>query len=301
MTRIAKLLILALITFIVGAIVFVVGFFIAGGKIDNLRHIEARYFQYLETENSKLHTVSISYEIADIEVVLSDEADTISVTYPSLFNKKGKEGSKITISDDNGHLIIREKTNWLYTSFTVFGNPEAKLTLVIPAEKGYALSLKTDNGDVSFQGEIGRFKSVAIETDNGDINMKNTAIFCQENVNFETDNGSVSLGRVTANKIQGETDNGHIKVYGNIVGKQVTFSSDNGAIKTFDNYYIDSEKVTFETDNGDIKTLLLGEKNLYNVAVRQDNGSSNITAQTGGSRTLNIETDNGDIRIYFTH
>ena len=70
---------------------------------------------------------------------------------------------------------------------TIFGTPDTKLTLTIPAERGYSLLIKTDNGDIKFQGEVGRFKGLSIETENGDINVKNTAIFCEENFSFEND------------------------------------------------------------------------------------------------------------------
>ncbi len=309
---------------LIGGALFGVGILAEKGNWKRLSHLTAKAHTYTETVDSvnEINRISISYKAsATVSVHFSATADKVSVSYESLHTKSGKPVGTVTLSDTDGHLKIQETHNWkaAIRSISTFNfSTKIKVDVTLPAARTYDLSIHTDTGDVTFDGEDCRLTSLRIlgdtadislqndivclgnsmiETDTGDIKLNNIET---ERLDLETDTGDIKLGNVTAKDLFAEIDTGDCKIVGKITAESVSISTDTGDVITDDIGIVDAAVLRLEADTGDIKLNLAGKLNDYNIAIEIDTGKTNVSKQQmGGSRNLNVETDTGDVYVYF--
>ena len=318
MKRIWKILcVVSLILLLSGGAIFGVGILVAKGDIKSLSHLKSVQETYTETANNEITSVAVDYNDADVKVIFSETAEKVTLSYPRLLTKKNQPASEIYLSDTNGKLQIRERIlwrkTWLNWNFT-----DMELVLTLPAARSYALSIETDNGDINLTGASSNLTSLRLSTDNGDIETKGVNIVCSGNIDVESDNGDIELGKFSAVNVTAEIDNGDIELSGGNASGKIELSSDNGEIEIKGalvantisvetdnggvyamNGILDAQRVAIETDNGNVKIRLIGEQSDYSIYVRTDNGKSNVRSQAGGDRNLSLDSDNGDIFVSF--
>ena len=304
MKKFVKLLFLFSGLFIfVGAVLFGIGFWGADGKLKNLSHLTTETYAYTEKADTEIDRVTISYETyTRIHVQLSESATQISVSYERLLTKSGKSAGTVTLTDDNGHLQLKETRTWKEkfralgwsTSFT-----ELNVNVVLPANRTYDLAIDTDTGDVILEGDTYNVSSLTIVGDTSDIYLGNTNIVCDGNVRLATDTGDITVGNLTANRVSIETDTGDIEFFGKISANAISIETDTGDVKTKGIALLDSEIIRLETDTGDVGVKLAGTKLDYTISVDVDTGDTNVHNQLGGERKLTISVDTGDIYVVF--
>lgn len=290
------LLIIGVCLVLLGGSVFFVGFAIGGGKWGTLGSTQVEQKRFTETAENVLSSVKIDYENADVQIVFDENAQSVVIDYPQLQNKKGKSVSKVTVTETAGSVAISEKIDQ-WGLFGIWNFTSPKLTVTLPAAREFAVTVDTDNGDVSVKGD-GKATSMYLETDNGDIHAKNAKVVCQGKLQMETDKGDVHLfGYATASEISVSTDNGDVEMEtGTLEAKEIRMEVDNGDI---DVAVLKADKISLEADNGDVEATIFGKQADYTVTVELDLGESNIRNSVGGTKTLYVSVDLGDIEIDF--
>ncbi len=313
----SKLLTFGLIFILLGGIVFLVGFAASGWNLKKLSGITVTDTVYTEGAGKNFDKLNIDFNNSDVKIVFDENADAISVTYPTKTSRNGKKLTSVSIVETESTLTLREKTHWIKNLF-LWDFSDEKMTVTIPAGRGISLSVDTDNGDIKTEGK-GILKDTMLSTDNGDVNTTGAEITSSGRLSFDTDNGDVKIGKfdtvslsadsdngditlsdgAASDKIELSTDNGDVKIKGRIAASHFTVETDNGDVETESGGLIDAERTNIETDNGDIEIKLTGSKSDYTVSIKKEHGDSNITSQTGGSKYLSIDSDLGDIEVYF--
>ena len=315
----SRLLAFGLIFILLGGIVFLVGFAASGWNLEKLSGITVTDTVYTESEGKNLSKLNINFNNSDVKIIFDENADAISVTYPVKTSRNGKNLTSVSIVETETTLTLREKTHWLKNLF-LWDFSDERMTVVLPAERGISLSVDTDNGDIKAEGK-GTLKDMTLSTDNGDVDTTPSEITSSGKLSFDTDNGDIRIGKfdtvslsadsdngditltggAASDKIELSTDNGDVKIKGRIAASLFTIETDNGDVETDNGGLIDAERTNIETDNGDIEIKLTGSKSDYTVSLKKDHGDSNITSQTGGSKYLSIDSDLGDIEVYFVN
>lgn len=291
---------------------------------------------YSESTQNLIDSVAIDFSNASVNVYCNNSVESLIVEYPQAQTFRGKDTSKITVSDENGKLSIHERQIWFYNLCSLV-NKSPKINVYLPMNKAYTLALIVDNGTINLHGDFHNVKKIFLETDNGEINTKDAQISCETEIRVDTDNGKIQLGSIsahtlsvstdngeieltsgnvqsvvsleanngqivvtgtlTANECHVETDNGRIVVTGRLTANECYVETDNGDIQI--SGCVDSQKITLDVNVGQIVANLAGAQADYSISVENDVGNSNVSSQTGTSRTLNVCADVGDIRITF--
>lgn len=290
-------LIVGLCLLLLGGIIFVIGLGASGWDIKALGNTQVQMLQYTETE--ELNTIVIDYENADIKLNADKNAEKIVIDYPQFQNKKGKNLSTLTVTETDGAIKISEKMkSWGFGTWD-FTSP--CVTVTLPASRSVAVTLLTNNGDISVNGNL-QLTSLTAETDNGDVSAKGATISCSGDIRVESDNGDLTLGACAAQNVYLETDNGDIRIGGAVTAESVYAETDNGDISG--DGVIDGNALVFDTDVGDVTLTIAGKQSDYAITVENDVGSSNVQTNLGiietATRSLKVKSDVGDIHIAFT-
>lgn len=312
-----KVLLIGLLALIVGALIFVIFFAVSGWNFKNLSSVVVQNEIYTENSENKISTVNIDYDNADVEIVFSD-VDTLTVSYPKTFTRSGKPASEIHLSDSDGELSITSESIW-HRNIGI-NWVEEKVYITVPTQRACDLNIKTDNGDILVcGGEGSTVVSAFFDTDNGDIDTERATLVSEGELYFTTSNGEIDAGKLYANKLTMETDNGDISLRGGEITGEVYIGTDNGDVElegdlkamslkvetdngeiSLTNGTISADKIILNSDNGDIEAKILGRKSDYSISVNVSLGDSNIANTSGGTKTLEVGCDIGDIEIYFT-
>lgn len=312
MSKIGKILLTGFILLLCGGIIFVICLAVSGWDIRFLSNVTAQEIEYTEPPESQLTNITIDYENTDI-LVYTQDAPTVRIVYPQSFYKNGEKATEVTITETENTLKITEKSinGWQFWNFTA---PKTKLYL--PADRTYTLTLSTNNGNVTLDGTAYSVNAISLTTDNGNIHTKK-AITAQGKVNAETNNGNITLQEVSAQNITAETDNGNVCLYTGVATEQIRLETNNGNVTitksgtantvhlSSDNGNIEvdgvtAESITFETDVGNVEGTVIGKKSDFTITVEHNLGETDLYPQTGGAKTLHVETDIGNIEIRFT-
>jgi len=315
----SKLLVFGLIFILLGGIVFLVGLAASGWSLEKLSGITVTDTAYTESEAKTVNRLNIDFDNTDVKIIFDESADAISVTYPTKTSRNGKKLTSVSIVETESTLTLKEKNHWRINLF-LWDFSDEKLTVILPADRGISLYIDTDNGDIRSEGK-GALANMVLSVDNGDIDTTQSDITTSGKLSFDTDNGDVKIGKfdtvslsadsdngditlgdgAASDKIELSTDNGDIKFKGRIASPHLTIETDNGDVETEGGGLADAERINIETDNGDIEIKLSGSKSDYTVSIKNDLGDSNITSQQGGSKSLSIDSDLGDIEVYFVN
>lgn len=272
---------------------------------------------YQESEENVIEELRIDYSNVTISVYSDDSVSALSVTYPQTQTVNGKNTSRITVSDHEGVLDIKEYPIWIYNlGWGRWKTPE--IVVHLPIDRTYSLDLAIDNGSITLIGDMYNVKKLTLSTANGNIDTRNAQISCETTINVEVNNGKIQLGSLSAQSLNAstdngeisvtdgtvsevaylETDNGKISINGHFIAEQLIATTDNGEINA-SNGLIDVQIIKLEVDNGRIVANLSGKKSDYTFEVENSIGTTNITTQAGGTRFLSVEVDIGDITILF--
>ena len=301
---------------LLGGILFFLGFAISGFNIHALSNVRFAQKHYEERAEQEITSLTLDFDVSDFQIVFDENATGVQIDYPQKQNRRGKNLSVILLTETENSLTVKEtKEKFILSPFN-FSSP--KTTVRLPASRAYDLTIKTDTGDISLQ-EDGNFSSLALETDTGDITVLGATA---QTVRFETDTGDISLIDTQArdlaidldtgdlrlenvtveNKLLTETDTGDVTLAKTVKALEISIETDTGDIKAR-GALVDATTVHLSTDTGDVTATLAGEYAHYAVSVKTHTGDSNIATNLEftehTTRSLKIETDTGDIKIYF--
>lgn len=316
MKKIVKLLlIIGLSLTLLGGCLFLVGFGLTGFDIFALQNAQFEEKEYIENTENPVTSIALDFDTTDIKVLFDENAERVVINYPQRKNLNGKDlGNVLVVESENGVKITEQRK---ITVPVLFNFPSPVATLTLPAGRAYDLSITTDTGDLSFFGNA-TCSSLLLETDTGDVNTSNSTILCKGKGKIETDTGDVKLGAFDAQELSVTTDTGDVRftsgkansitvtrttgdfsLLGSLTASSLHVRSTTGDVEA-KNGVIDASTITFIASTGDVQATLAGKQSDYQTVVQTDTGKSNVTSSSVGARTLNVETDTGDIHISFT-
>ena len=295
-----------------GGLFFLIGCGINGFDWQKLSGTKTE--QKLYTATREIETIKIDYDCTDILVIYDDQVERVTIEYPQLQTKKGKNATTVTLAETENTVTISEKRNRVPFALWDFSSP--KMTITVPSSTVCQLKLSVDTGDIRFDGE-GTFGGLRMETDTGDVVFTGKTV-CTGDAYFFTDTGNVTLKNFTANNLTietdtgdailsdctvngtllAETDTGDIKMDGSISVNRLRMDLDTGDLKA-KGAVVYADNIEIEVDTGDVKMTLSGKQSDYNIIVNVDTGKQNIANNYGGDKTLKIEADTGDVYVYF--
>ena len=336
---IRKILIVGLCLTLFGCILFVVGCGGNGFDFSKLSSVQIKQMEYVEAEGKALTNLSLNFNSTNFKVILDENAERISISYPQRQNKKGKDISHIEITEnETGIQIVEDRQKHFY--LFDFTNPSVTLTL--PKARVYALSLSASTGDINLSDE-GSFSTLQLTVSTGSIAVSNvtatdvsltastgdirlTDTTATGNVTVQVSTGDISLTKITAATLSATASTGDVKIdsltienamkvetstgshtfLGSIKTNSLTLIADTGKIKARE-ALIDATTISITADTGDVAMQLVGNKNDYATTVETDTGSKNISSNLENvldglispTRTLKVKTDTGDIKVYF--
>jgi DUF4097 and DUF4098 domain-containing protein YvlB len=288
---------IGLLLTLLGGVIFLVGFAMSGFDIHKMGNIQIEEKQYSESAENPITSISLDFNLADFEILFDDDAESIFIEYPQRQTKKGKNLSKITLTETENSVTITETNNKFFLSAFNFVSPVVRVTL--PASRTYDLSVESNTGDITILGN-GTLSSLFLETSTGDTSTKRANLTCLGECEIETNTGDVYLGNFEADNLSISTDTGDIELFGRLKANLLDIEVDTGDIEA-DDGVIDAVHIVLSADTGDIEATLLGNPSDYAIAADTDTGDSNISSSLGSSPTrwLEVETDTGDIDITF--
>lgn len=305
---------------LIGAIVFFVGFAAGGFRWAALSNTKTELLTFEEGTNDELSSVHIDYEHAAVHVCFDDTAERVTVAYPQLQSKKGKNLSNLTLTNENGALKITERVHKWRATWWDFTSP--RVTITLPSARAYDIVVTTESGDVVVEGK-GNARTLLLSTDNGKVTTESAELTCSGSLTAKAENGNLRLGKIVCERLDArtdngdifaanaldvsetaafETDNGKVRFSSTVHAKSVSVRTDNGSITTTDEGAIDATTLLFSADNGNVRLTLAATEKDYAVNVKTENGKSNIQTSIGNltaTRTLQIETDNGNVQVHF--
>ncbi len=242
----------------------------------NKKHFEAA---------SDVEIVSIESNVSDV-VIKKSKDNFCRVDYAESKN------IKVEVSVDNGTLRIKEKDKRKWYDFIgsfVFYTGERKMTVYLPEDVYYAITVKSDTGDIGVYS-IPVDGNIKLTTDTGDVTIFN--LTC-EDVVVDVDTGDVDIDTVRCNNIKTRTDTGDIVLTDMIAKGDLNIDTDTGDVIFKD---IDAATIVARTDTGDIEGTILSDKVFV---AKADTGDVKVPETlTGGA--CKLTTDTGDITIKYT-
>lgn len=331
----SRLLTFGIIFALIGGIVFAIGFAMSGFNYEKLSSLSVVDNTYTESADSPIDSIEFFFNTSDINLIFDENATEISIVYQTLERKNKTSFTTITQSIESGKLIFKEAYAGKINIFPI--QPSTKTTVTIPAAREISFFADVDTSDLTIAGNA-TFKSFRFNSDTGDINAKGATIKSLTSFSIETDTGDTRLGKIdatslsietdtgdvsiregiildktiidtdtgdvtivgslTSERTEIETDTGYITFKGEVKTTSLTIKSSTGDIET-ENAKIDAVNIEIDASTTDVEITLAGHKNDYTVIIKQTTGDSNISAQTGGTRTLNITLSTGDIEVDF--
>jgi len=287
------------------------GFAAAGFDVKNMTTGGKFKDSTWESGSQTVENLSVKTNNEDVTILPSEE-EGVRIVYSE--NRR----FQYTVGLENGTLRIAPKRlPWYKEVFSIITDIP-KITVYVG---GMYLTnafdrvfVETNNGDIRALCELAA-KTVELETDNGDITLeKLTADSLSVEVDngdvtlkngsvtnrasFSTDNGAVILKNANFGALGVETDNGRVTAEKVTVSAAANFESDNGDIRLNE---FGAQKLSVELDNGDLTASLMGARADYTVKIKTYNGDKNVENGGSGARELTVVTDNGDVRITFAN
>ncbi len=293
MKKIRTTLIIGIILLLIGAIVFTVCLANSGWNFTFLSNVTAKEIEYTEAPESHVTNITIDYENTDI-LVYTQDTPTVRIVYPQSYYKNGEKATNVTVTETENTLKITEKSinGWQFWNFTA---PQTKLYL--PADRTYTLTLSTDNGSITLNGQTYNVKGLDLETNNGNITV-NSEVHSQTKITAETDNGNVKVKQADAvDRICLQSNNGGITVENGVKPATLYIETNNGELSIM---RADGQNITLEANVGNITSTIVGKQADFTIDADTDVGTTNLHSQTLGAKKLTVKTDVGNIKVNFT-
>ena len=310
-----KLPLIGVATLLVGALLFLIGFSIAGFDIRALGNIQIVEKSYEENTDNPITNLSLDMDTTDIKLVFDDSLTGVKMQYPQKQNKRGKNINTVTVAETENTLTVKETENF---TPSIFNFTSATLTLRLPTVRTYDLTIKTATGDIVIpQGD---FNSLSLKATTGDITLSNAKA---NDLNINVTTGDVRMQSVSVNgEALIETTTGDITLSNAIIAENLSITVTTGDVKISETLtaktlsvqtttgdlkgktaFIDAEKINISTTTGEVTAKLIGAYTDYSVSVKTRTGDSNIGTNLdytqNAPRSLTVKTTTGDIKIYF--
>jgi DUF4097 and DUF4098 domain-containing protein YvlB len=241
-------------------------------------------------------SVQIDYDHAHFSVRFDDNAEQLTISYPTLYNHRDEAVSVISLEETETSITIAEDDGGIAdTAFKIGEYELPKLTLVLPADRAYDLSLSTAYGDIELQGKA-TLQSLSVSVKTGEIRAER-ATLTSERIAFTTDTGGIRMGETTADAVSLTTKNGSIVMEKTVKATTLTATTNRGEIKT--NRGVTADTVAFTTNIGAINALLIGVPEDYSVDIFSGTLTGHTSSENEGGAKVTLKAMVGAIRVNY--
>ncbi|WP_211749233.1 DUF4097 family beta strand repeat-containing protein [Paenibacillus sp. Marseille-Q4541] len=220
----------------------------------------------------KVSNLSLTTRGRTIELVESTDHQ-IHINY----FENDKESYDINISD-NKELTMEAVNNKNWKDYIGLDTEKEHRNVKIAVPSGIAsgITMKTSKGDIVIS-EVDIAGSIDVATSDGKIEMTNVAV--DKILKLETKNDDMILSEVnTKGSVDASISNGNIQV---------------------ENVAVD-DTLKLKSKNGDITGTVQGSYDDFSISSNASKGKSNLPeSKGGGTKTLDVSTNNGDINLEF--
>ena len=300
-----------------GALIFAISFAISGFNLQFLSNVKTVTRRFDETADNPIQSIAIDFDNAEIEVRMQDDIDNLTIEYPQAQNKKGENISEIKVEETNGKISIVESYK-THINLLAWNFKSPTLVVYLPQERVYALDLQTTTGAIRLGNGNLNVSKITLKATTGMISTKDCTVSSTSEAHFETTTGIVSVGKLSAQtvvlktttglltahkaitaetSVSLTTTTGSIETSGTITADTVTAKATTGDLKITGKIYANA--ITLATTTGDLNARIDGKKADYSILVSHSTGDSNVSEQTGGTKTLNVSCSTGDIYVTF--
>ena len=240
--------------------------------------------------------VQIDYDHANFKVRFDKNAEQITISYPTLYNHRNEAVSVVTLEETETTLTLTEDDGGIADAAFKIGEYELpQLTLILPADRVYDLSLATAYGTVELQGAA-ELSSLSVAVKTGEIHTA-AATLTSERVSLTTDTGGICVGAITANEIALTTEIGAIVMEKKVSAVSLTATTNYGEIKV--NRGAQADTVTFTTRIGGINALFIGAPENYSVEIFSGTLTGENSSETDTGAQVTLKSMVGAIRVEY--
>lgn len=247
---------------------------------------------------SKLSNVKYTKKAAEFHdihnIIIDDENNSVKIL------RADTDSVQVSYHDsDKAHYVITESGGTLYikketTSF--FFN---FFTLDFSDHTLTLTVPESSIGEISVHTQNGSVTLEGVNAERADVTSSNGGIYISGGnigvIDTDTSNGPVKLWDMESRKITADTSNAKI-VITSVNVPELDASTSNGGIEA---YSVRSKKCILETSNGSVDVLMIGDPSEFRISHRTSNGSVDAPPSGSGPRELFVGTSNGNIRIKF--
>ena len=317
MKRMKIVLWIGVVFLFLGAIIFTAAFAVSDFRFDFLSNVQTVTKRFEENADNPIQSIAIDFENAEIEVRTQDDIDTLTIEYPQAQNKKGENISEIKVEETDGKISIVESYK-AHINLLSWNFKSPTLVIYLPQERVYALDLQTTTGAIRLSNGNLNVSKITLKATTGMISTKDCTVSSTGEARFETTTGIISVGELSAQTVVLETTTGLLTVHKAITAKtSVSLKATTGNIETLGTITADTVQanattgdlkitadvyanaITLATTTGDLNARIDGKKADYSILVSHSTGDSNVSEQTGGTKTLNVSCTTGDICVSF--
>jgi len=268
-------LIVAILLILVGAVTFLGALAMSGFD-----------FLVLDSQGSVINT----YEFEDVINKIVIDVDTTDIRFvpaeDGCFSVVCQERDKLrhgVYVKDNALMIELLDTRSWYDHIGIFFG-EMEITVYLPVESGYGLTLETDTGDVEIPESL-LFSYIDIEGDTSDISCAATVM---GRLKVDVDTGDVEISSPSVGLMSLSTNTGDIVVERVKSPGAIKIETDTGRVNLNE---VECVEIDIEGDTGDI---ILNDV-LASRRILIDNGTGDVELKLCDAELISIETSTGDV------
>lgn len=280
MSKVVKVLIGAVITLVIGAVIFGIALVALAKKgMDSSN----RKFVTNEFEiEGDFSNISINALADDVRIRRSTDGkcSVVCVDYEEIEHDAYVESDTLYITSE------AVDSTYFFMNFEVFSNQAPSITVYLTGDE-YDLALEMDTGDVVFD-EGFTFGNIDLDITTGDVNMASVNVL--DTLNFDITTGDIDLSDVECGQLVYNGTTGDINLVNTIASGAMTLNVTTGDIN-FDR--CDASDIYIDAVTGDISLILLSDKD-FDVDVLT--GDSDYP-RSGEGGTCRVEVTTGDVDI----
>ena len=263
MSKIKKLLIVAVSLVVAGLIIGTIGLYAA--EFDFTKMSLARLTSNIHTVEEDFTRISIDTDISDIRLELSNDGicQVVCLEELNYVHKVSVENNTLTIS-------IQDNRMW-YEHIGIFGGFHS-VTLRLPKKAYEDLAVNCETADVEIPKDFS-FGWADITTDTGDVKWQGSMV---NNLLICVSTGDIFVDDTGCQTLSAKTDTGDIRLANTVITQNLTAKTDTGDVR-FDR--CDAKAMSVNTDTGDVTGTLLSNKIFI---TETDTGKVVVPAPTDG-------------------
>ncbi|MBO5240706.1 MAG: DUF4097 family beta strand repeat protein [Clostridia bacterium] len=300
-----------------GALIFTISFALSGFNFEFLSNVQTVSKRFEESADNPIQSIAIDFDNAEIEVRVQDNIDALAIEYPQAQNKKGENISEIKVDETQGAISIVESYT-THINLFAWNFKAPTLVVYLPQERVYALDLQTTTGAIRLCNGNLNVSKITLKATTGTISTKDCTVASTSEARFETTTGIVNVGELSAQTVVLQTTTGRLTAHKTITAENsISLATTTGSIETQNTITADTvianattgdlkinadiyaNRITLATTTGDLNARIGGKKADYSILVSHSTGDSNVSKQTGGTKTLNVSCTTGDIYVIF--